>query len=95
MTAEPLGPGHGRDASEIPASEARNHMGELLDAVRDGEIVYLTRRGKRIAAMVPADVAEHYEQLEDAYWSRRAAEADTGDTVPWSVALAELEGTRE
>lgn len=83
---------------EIPTTEARNKMSELLDAVAEGEFVYLTRRGKRIAALMPADVAERYEQLEDQYWSRRAAEAHhrlathPEATVPWEQVIAELEG---
>lgn len=82
---------------ELPASEARSHMAELLDAVADGEFIYLTRRGKRVAALMPADVAEHYEEIEDDYWARRAKEArdrlhDHPElAVPWEQAIAELE----
>lgn len=67
------------EASELsgsvdpPASEVR--LPELLEEVRDGGIVYLTRDGRRIAARVPADVAENYERIEDEYWARRAADA--------------------
>lgn len=62
-------------AVEVPASEARSRISELLDAVADGEFVYLTRRGKRVAALMPADIAENYEKIEDEYWARRASEA--------------------
>lgn len=72
MTAEPIASG---GAVELPASEARSRMPELLDAVADGQFVYLTRRGKRIVAIVPADIARDYEQIEDDYWARRAKEA--------------------
>ncbi len=77
---------------ELPATEARNQLAELLDHVTDGEFVYLTRRGKRVAALMPADVAENYEAIEDAYWARRAEQARTGDTVTWEQAIAEVEG---
>jgi prevent-host-death family protein len=60
---------------ELPASEARSRLAELLDAVADGAFVYLTRRGKRVAAIMPADLAENYEKIEDEYWARRADEA--------------------
>ena len=60
---------------ELPASEARSRISELLDAVAAGEFIYLTRRGKRVAALMPADIAENYEKIEDEYWARRAEEA--------------------
>ena len=34
-------------------AEARNRLAELIDAVSDGDFVYLTRRGKRVAALIP------------------------------------------
>ncbi|MBA3249985.1 MAG: type II toxin-antitoxin system Phd/YefM family antitoxin [Geodermatophilaceae bacterium] len=82
---------------DVPASEARNRLAELIDAVASGDFVYLTRRGKRVAALMPADIAEHYEQIEDDYWARRAAEAherlrrNPSAAVPWDQVIAELE----
>lgn len=76
---------------DVPASEARSRLAEL------GDFVYLTRRGKRVAALMPADIAEHYEQIEDDYWARRAAEAherlrrNPSAAVPWDQVIAELE----
>lgn len=78
--------------TEIPATEARARMYELLDLVEDGQFVYLTRHGKRVAALMPADVAENYERIEDEYWSRRAAEAERSEPLPWESAIVELEG---
>jgi antitoxin (DNA-binding transcriptional repressor) of toxin-antitoxin stability system len=48
MTAEPPGRVNLSGTREIPATEARNRMAELIDAVADGEFVYLTRRGRRV-----------------------------------------------
>jgi prevent-host-death family protein len=79
---------------EITVTDARAKLPELLDtAIHDGTVVYLTRYGRRVGAVVPAEVAERYEQWEDAYWSRRAAEVLQRDepTVPWEQAVAELE----
>jgi prevent-host-death family protein len=79
---------------EMSVSDARSHLPELLDTqVRDGGVVYLTRYGRRVGAVVPADLAERLSDLEDAYWSRRAAEvlARNEPTVPWDQAVAELE----
>lgn len=93
MNAELSGSADSGDVLELPATEARNRMAELLDAVAEGNFVYLTRRGKRVAALMPADVAENYERVEDEYWARRADEAreQAGDAVPWEQAIAALE----
>lgn len=94
MSAEPFEPADMSGVREVPATEARNRMSELLDAVRNGEFVYLTRRGHRVAALLPADIAENYEAIEDEYWARRAAEAESSGTVSWEQGLADLESGR-
>jgi len=38
---------------EIGAFEAKNTLGNLLDRVERGEEVVITRRGKRVARLVP------------------------------------------
>jgi prevent-host-death family protein len=78
---------------EVSVSHARANLPELLDDIRDGGTVYLTRYGKRIAALVPADAAEYLDRLEDEYWSRRAREAVDSDepSIPWTQVVAELE----
>lgn len=48
---------------------------------------------------MPADIAQHYEQIEDDFWARRAAEAHERmrkhpeTAVPWAQVIAELERT--
>lgn len=79
---------------EVTVTDARAKLPELIDTeIRDGGVVYLTRYGRRVGAVVPADVAERFEIGEDAYWSHRAAEVLQRDepTVPWEEAVAELE----
>lgn len=79
---------------EINVTEARGRLPELLDTqIRDGGVVYLTRYGRRVGAVVPAEVAERLDELEDAYWSQRAAAvlAQNAPTIPWDTAVAELE----
>lgn len=39
--------------SEIGAFEAKNRLGTLLDRVERGEEIVITRRGKRVAKLVP------------------------------------------
>ena len=83
----------------MSVTEARGSLAELIDAVREGEFVYLIRHGERVAALMPADVAENYEQIEDDYWARRAqdarSEVATGedDTVSWRQYLAESDAS--
>jgi prevent-host-death family protein len=53
---------------EIGAFEAKNTLGSLLDLVEKGEEVAITRRGKRVARLVP-DSGGHDREM-----ARRAAE---------------------
>ncbi|MGH3279679.1 MAG: type II toxin-antitoxin system Phd/YefM family antitoxin [Trebonia sp.] len=75
MSVHPVESAGNDGVMEVPASEARSRISELLDAVADGEFVYLTRRGRRVAALMPADIAGNYEKIEDEYWARRADDA--------------------
>lgn len=94
MTVQPLEPGPG-GVLEVPAADARARMAELLDLVEDGQFVYLTRHGRRVGVIMPADIGENYERIEDDYWARRAADAAKGELIHWERALVELEGDRE
>lgn len=78
---------------EVSVSHARAHLPELLDEIRDGRTIYLTRYGKRLAALVPADAGEYLERSEDEYWSTRARDAlsSGGPSVPWDQVVTELE----
>jgi antitoxin (DNA-binding transcriptional repressor) of toxin-antitoxin stability system len=68
---------------------------EAVDAAEHGQVVYLTRNGEAVAAIVPADVATAgaaaVEALEDAEDIRaaRAALAEPGPNIPMSEVLAE------
>lgn len=42
-------------ATEMPITEARTHLADVVNsAVYAGTVTYLTRRGRRLAAIVPA-----------------------------------------
>ena len=43
---------------EVGAFEAKTHLSSLLDRVRLGEEVVITKRGKAVARLVPAEQAE-------------------------------------
>jgi prevent-host-death family protein len=82
------------DPVELTVTDARAQLAELLDTrVREGGVVYLTRYGRRVGAVVPAEVAEHLDDIEDAYWSARVNQvlAEDEPTVAWADALARLE----
>jgi len=77
-------------AYELPADET-----VPADAIReavDGEVVYLTRNGTPVAAVVSADAAEYLEALEDAAdaIATRRAPAEQAPSVPAQQVWAEL-----
>ncbi len=46
------------DSWEIPVSEARERLAEVVSAAESGVIIHLTRHGRRVAAVVPTPMAE-------------------------------------
>jgi prevent-host-death family protein len=78
---------------DISVSFARAHLPELVERVLNGEAVYLSRYGTRVAALVPADAAEYLDELEDAYWVKKAEEAlaEPGPSIPLAQVMAESE----
>ncbi|MDA3646782.1 hypothetical protein LZ318_41260 [Saccharopolyspora indica] len=89
MSSEPLVSGD--DAVEIDVSTAHAHLPDYVELAQDGRFIYLTHCGRRVAAMVAPEIAEHWEAAEDAYWARRATEAEKSGTVPWEDVAAALE----
>ncbi|ATO14426.1 prevent-host-death protein [Micromonospora sp. WMMA2032] len=54
-------------AAELPISDARDSLADVVSRAHyAGRITYVTRRGQRLAAIVPADLAEAIERAEDA-----------------------------
>jgi prevent-host-death family protein len=51
---------------EFGAFEAKNKLGALLDLVEKGEEVVITRRGKPVARLVPAEVGFDREKARQA-----------------------------
>jgi len=87
VTAEPI-----RPEQELSISAARDELADIVSRAHySGRITYVTRRGQRLAAIVPADLAEAIERAEDAADVAAAREAlariDAGEKP---VSLAEL-----
>lgn len=70
--------------SEMPLSDARQHLSDVVNRAHfAGEVVYLTRRGRRLAAVVPAEMLEAIEAAEDAadVAAAREALAEGGERI--------------
>lgn len=79
--------------SEVPISEATGHLDEVAEeSAAAGAVIYLTRDGRRLAAIVPADAAAQLEAAEDAadLAAAEAAMAEPGADIPASVVWDEL-----
>ncbi|GAA4861406.1 hypothetical protein [Saccharopolyspora cebuensis] len=92
MTAGPV-PSHD-DEVEVTLSDLKATPGKFARMAQDGYRVYVTECGTRLAALLSTDAADHIAEEEDAYWSRRAWEAEPSGTVSWEEAIRELEGGR-
>ena len=85
--------------SELPVDGTPGVAGAARDAAR-GHVVYLTKHGERVAAIVPAEFAEALEGMseEDARelledladaGAARQARAEPGESIPWEQVRAE------
>ena len=64
---------------EIGAFEAKNKLGTLLDWVENGEEVFITRHGKAVARLVPAEPGFNRAKARQA--ARGLIEASHGVTL--------------
>ncbi|MDJ1371548.1 type II toxin-antitoxin system Phd/YefM family antitoxin [Gulosibacter molinativorax] len=82
----------------LPISVAKQQLGTLVDRVHLAhETVYLTKHGRRVAAIIDADtldgILERLEDFEDATAANAARRemAETGASpIPWDEVKAEL-----
>ncbi|WP_327148621.1 type II toxin-antitoxin system Phd/YefM family antitoxin [Nocardia sp. NBC_01329] len=68
------------DPWELPVSEAREKLAEVIAAAEGGRVVHLTRHGRRVAAVVPeamAETADHQvRELSQRFTTRHRALLD-------------------
>jgi prevent-host-death family protein len=86
-----------RRLSELTVTEARARLADVVDAARvQHDPVYLTRRGRRVAAVIDADDLDRLiaaaEDLADlrAVHLARLSMADGEPAVPWEQVKADL-----
>jgi prevent-host-death family protein len=61
-------------ADSYTLTEARAHLGEVVDKARHGgRVVEITQHGRRAAVVISAELLDYYQQLED---EREAAAAE-------------------
>ncbi|WP_067670234.1 type II toxin-antitoxin system Phd/YefM family antitoxin [Nocardia miyunensis] len=58
---------------ELPVSDARERLSEVVAAAEAGTVVHLTRHGRRVAAVVPEPMAETADSEVRALSARFAA----------------------
>lgn len=82
---------------EITVTDARARLADVVDTARvEHSPVYLTRRGKRVAAVIDATTLEHLigaaEDLADLRAAADArAELEAGaESIPWEEVKADL-----
>jgi antitoxin Phd len=83
--------------SEMPLTEARARLADVVDAARvDHDPVFLTRRGRRVAAVIAAEdldrLIEAAEDLADIRAAQQARDEIAGgvEPIPWEQVRADL-----
>ena len=84
--------------SSISTGQMRDELAEVVNRVAlDKERIVLTRRGRRVAAIVPIEDLQALEELEAAQDQQENEACDQahevflrGETIPWAEAKKKL-----
>ena len=52
--------------NSVGAFEAKTHFSQLIERAMHGEVIFITRRGKPVAKLVPADTSNNLETAMEA-----------------------------
>lgn len=88
-----LAPVYDSYMTEVPVSEVRDHLAELIEQARtSGEPVFVTRRGRRVAVIIDPEAYERVVEAAEDATDRRELQAarDEDDYVPWGDVKADL-----
>jgi prevent-host-death family protein len=69
MSAEPI-----PAEVEVAVSDARSQLADLVDQAEAGKVIYLTRHGRRVAALAPADMPTQAASARSRAFARRFAQ---------------------
>ena len=80
---------------EVAATEAKTHLAQLLSAVEQGETIAITRHGRPIAHLVPAEAQERAARRAavERFEAQRARWKDAGMSIE-EILAARHEGHR-
>lgn len=84
--------------SEVSLTDARARLADVVDEARVAhDPVFLTRRGRRVAAVIDADdlerlleAAEDLADITAAAAARAELDSPEGEAVPWDQVKADL-----
>jgi len=84
--------------ASVSVSDAREQLATIIDRVRaEHEPIYLSRRGRRVAAVIDADDLERLIELAEDMVDIRAAEEareemrlTQSEPIPWEQVKADL-----
>jgi prevent-host-death family protein len=85
--------GYDLKMGEVAVSEVRNRLARVIhESRRSGEPISLTRRGRRVAVIIDADVFDRLVATAEDGDDRRVLEAARADDdfVPWDHVKATL-----
>jgi len=52
-----------REPAELTTRDVREHLADVINAAVQGQVTYITSRGRRVAAVVPLAIADTHLQL--------------------------------
>lgn len=58
--------------NSVGAFEAKTHFSQLIERAMHGEVIFITKRGKPVAKLVPADINNNSETAKEAVLRLRA-----------------------